>query len=65
MIEKLVTNLEVSKKLKELGVLQESWFYWVEYVWDEQRKCELIDNKAHTCLSKNLSHHFLHEEVMR
>ena len=28
MIEKLVTGLEISKKLKELGVLQKSCYYW-------------------------------------
>ena len=28
MIEKLVTSLEVSRKLKDLGIIQESCFYW-------------------------------------
>jgi hypothetical protein len=28
-VERIVTSLEVSKKLKDLGILQESCFYWV------------------------------------
>jgi hypothetical protein len=28
-IEKLVTSLDVSRKLKALGIIQESCFYWV------------------------------------
>jgi hypothetical protein len=30
MVEKIVTSLEVSKKLKDLGIIQESCFYWVK-----------------------------------
>jgi hypothetical protein len=28
MSKKIVTNLEISKKFKELGIIQESIFYW-------------------------------------
>ena len=28
-VEKIVTSLEVSRKLKDLGIIQESCFYWV------------------------------------
>ena len=28
-VEKIVTSLEVSRKLKALGIIQESCFYWV------------------------------------
>ena len=38
MIEKIVTSLETSRKLKELGMVQESMFYWVRFAhkrkWD-------------------------------
>ena len=34
-IEKIVTSLEVSKKLKALGIIQESCFYWVPVINDE------------------------------
>lgn len=32
-LESQVTNLELSKKLKELGVKQNSFFYWI--TWDD------------------------------
>lgn len=34
-IEKICITLEQAKKLKELGVLQESHFYWGKYETDE------------------------------
>jgi hypothetical protein len=37
MIEKIVTSLEVSRKLKDLGIIQESCFYWVN-VYDQNHK---------------------------
>ena len=38
-IEKLVTSLEVSKKLKALGIIQESCFYWVGLRDEEDGLC--------------------------
>ena len=35
-VEKLVTSLEVSRKLKDLGIIQESCFYW--YLWSDKTK---------------------------
>jgi hypothetical protein len=37
-INKLVTSLEVSRKFKELGILQESCFYWVDWFVNENLK---------------------------
>ena len=39
MIEKLVTSLEVSRKLKALGIIQESCFYWVGLRDEEDGLC--------------------------
>tara|TARA_R110000850_G_scaffold32138_6_gene88152 strand:+ start:1156 stop:1497 length:342 start_codon:yes stop_codon:yes gene_type:complete len=41
-MNKYTTSLELSKKLKELGVKQESEFYWV-YI-DEKDEWVLMDN---------------------
>ncbi len=43
MNEKYVTNLEISKRLKGLGVKQESEFYWIRY--HGNTKYELISKK--------------------
>lgn len=35
-VERLVTSLEVSRKLKDLGIIQESCFYWVRFPYKKE-----------------------------
>jgi hypothetical protein len=44
-LEDLVISFEDAKKIKELGIMQESLFYWVEYKDGE--------GNIHNCLSLN------------
>lgn len=46
-LEEQVVSLELSKRLKELGVKQESYFIWI--VNDKKTVVPLIDTVGHAC----------------
>lgn len=52
-IEKLCITLEQAKKLKELGVVQESYYYWVK--WKNNNDYSLIHKSAMDCYDETYS----------
>lgn len=42
-LEQQVVSLELAQKLKELGVKQESLYYWATFDVDEEAPAEIID----------------------
>lgn len=50
-LENQVTNLELAKKLKELGVEQESLFYWKQEAIHYWQKLDTKDLAAPSCYS--------------
>lgn len=55
-LEQQVTNLELSKKLKELGVKQESYFYWrkLDNPYPDQSEWYIDTKKGKLALIKEI-----------
>ena len=41
-MQNLVTSLELSKRMKELGAVQESERIWISHIWREQKEYNLM-----------------------
>ena len=54
-IEKIVTSLEVSRKLKALGIIQESCFYWVRFPREKNFHIASEEEILELSVGKNVS----------